>query len=382
MDAPLVIVGTGLAGYALLRALRQVERHREVCMIDADEAAAYAKNQLPAGFAHGRDAGELVIATAEQMAYRFEATITPHRRALAIDPLRRVLRTDNPAQAEQPWSQLVIATGAEAVRPANVRGSGAAALLTVASLAEYAYLRAELAGRGRVAVIGGGISGCELAEGLKRGGCEVVLLEPGNRLLGRACPALCGQRVAEALAATGVRVRLEDGVQRIDQGMHELELTTLGGITLPVDIVVAALGTRPRVQLARSAGLDVATGIVVDGGLRSSADGIFALGACAELDGRLFALGDDIEHAAHVLADVLGGRGARMRWKARALHLNLECCAAAICEPPPVAGEWHESATARGVRALFHDRAGALRGFALVGDPVGETDRLLSRVAR
>ncbi|NMG42600.1 FAD-dependent oxidoreductase [Aromatoleum toluvorans] len=382
MAAPLLIVGTGLAGYALLRAVRQLDRHREICMIDADAAAAYSKSQLPDGLAHGRDAGELVIATAEQMAYRFEATITPRRRALVLDPQRRILRTDNPAQAEQPWSQLVIATGAEAIRPANVRGSGAAAILTVGSLAEYAYLRTQLSGRRRVAVIGGGISGCELAESFKRGGCEVVLLEPGNRLLGRACPALCGQRVAEALAAAGVRVRLEDGVQRIDHGLHDLELTTLGGHALPVDVVVAALGTRPRVQLARAAGLDVATGIVVDHGLRTSVEGIFALGACAELGGRLFALGEDIENGAHVLADVLGGRATRMRWTPRVQHLNLACCPVALCEPPPVAGEWHESATARGVRALFHDRSGALRGFALVGEPAGEASRLLGRVVR
>lgn len=382
MNAPLVIVGTGFAGYALLRALRQRDRHRAIHMIGADDASAYSKDQLPAGLAHQRDADELVIATAEQMAYRYEATITPQRRALAIDLAGRVLRTDNPAQPEQPWSQLVLATGAESLRPANVRGSAAAAVLTVGSLAEYAYLRSELAGRRRVAVVGGSIRGCELAESLKRGGCEVSLLESGPNLLAGRVPALCAQRIADALAVAGVRIRSEDGVQRIDQGMHELHVTTLGGQPLAVDVVVAALGTRPRVQLARAAGLDVAAGIIVDAALCSSAEGVHALGGCAEFEGRVFELGEDIDAGAQVLADVLAGHGARMRWKARVRRLNLECCAVALCEPPPVAGEWHESATARGVRALFHDRAGALRGFALVGDPVGESGKLLAHVAR
>lgn len=382
MDAPLVIVGTGFAGYALLRALRQRDRHREIHLIGAGEASVYAKDQFPAGLAHRRDADELVIATAEQMAYRFEATITPHRRVLAIDPASRVLRTDNPAQPEQIWSQLVLATGAESLRPANVRGGGAASVLTVGSLAEYAYLRSELAGRGRVAVVGGGVPGCELAESLKRGGCEVTLLESDPHLLGGSVPTLCAERIADALAAAGVRIRTEDGVQRIDQGMDELHVTMLGGKPLAVDVVVAALGTRPRVQLARAAGLDVAAGIVVDAALRTSAEAIHALGGCAEVEGRVFELGEDIEFGAQVLADVLAGHGARMRWKARVRRLNLECCAVAICKPPPVAGEWHESATARGVRALFHDRAGTLRGFVLVGDPVGESGKLLAHVAR
>ena len=382
MAEPLVIVGTGFAGYALLRALRQRDRHREIHMVGADEAAAYSKDQLPAGLAHRRDADELVIATAEQMAYRFEATITPHRRVLAIDPASRMLRTDNPAQAEQAWSQLVLATGAESVRPANVRGSAAASVLTVGSLAEYAYLRSELAGRRRVAVVGGSIRGCELAESLKRGGCEVTLLESDPQLLGGSVPALCAERIAAALAAAGVRIRTEDGIQRIDQGMSELHVTMLGGKPLAVDVVVAALPTRPRVQLAQAAGLDVAAGIVVDAALRTSAETIHALGGCAEFEGRVFELGEDIEAGAQALADVLAGHGARMRWKARVRRLNLDCCAVAICEPPPVAGEWHESATARGVRALFHDRAGTLRGFVLVGDPAGESGRLLGRVAR
>ncbi|WP_018989243.1 NAD(P)/FAD-dependent oxidoreductase [Aromatoleum toluclasticum] len=382
MNAPLVIVGTGFAGYALLRALRQRDRRREIHLIGADEAAAYSKDQLSAGLARGRGADELVIATAEQMAYRFEATITPRRRVLALDLAGHVLRTDNPAQPEQAWSQLVLATGAEAIRPANLRGSDAAAVLTVGSLAEYAYLRSELAGRKRVAVVGGGILGCELAESLRRGGCEVTLLEPDPRLLGGGVPALCAERIAVALASAGVRIRTEDGVQRIERALDELHVTTLGGKVLDADVVVAALGSRPCVQAARAAGLDVAVGIVVDAALRASVEGIYALGGCAEFEGRVFKLQEDIDEGAQVLADVLTGHAARMRWKARVRRLNLECCAVALCEPPPVAGEWHESATARGVRALFHDRKGVLRGFALVGDPVGESAGLLGRVAR
>lgn len=382
MDAPLVIIGTGLAGYALLRALRHVDHRREICMIGADAASAWSRGQLHDGLARGREAGELVLATAEQMAHRFGATILPHRRVLAIDRERKIVRTDGGEQPERAWSQLVIATGAEALRPATARGSGAARILTVSSLAEYAYLRSELAGRRRVTVLGGGVAGCELAENLLRGGCEVSLLEPGNRLLGDRFPGLCADRVAGALHTAGVRLRLEDGVQRVERRAGELEVTTLAGVHMVADVVIAALGSRPRTRLARDAGLDVARGIVVDSGLRTSAADIFALGECAQMAGRLFTLPDDTETAGRVLAGVLSGQPGRMRWQARVLRLQLESCPVAICEPPPLAGEWHESATARGVRALFHDVGGALRGFALVGEATAETQRLLGRVMR
>jgi rubredoxin-NAD+ reductase len=63
-------------------------------------------------------------------------------------------------------------------------------------------------------------------------------------------------------------------------------------------------------------------------------------------------------------------------------RLQLECCHAVLCEPPPITGEWQESATRKGVRALFHDRRGALRGFALVGEPVSDAARLFGLLRR
>lgn len=377
MGAPLVIVGAGMAGYGLLRALRHVDRRMAVCMVAADDAAAYAKFQLPSALAKRREVGDLVLATAEQMAHRYDASILPRTRALSIDRTRRVLLTST---GDLAYGQLVIATGADPLRPATIRGSGAGSILTVGSLAEYAYLRSELAGRRRVVVLGGSAGGCEFADNLLRGGCEVTLLEPDSRLLGGRLPGLCSERVAGALHNAGVRLRLEDGIQRIEQAGDELEITTLSGARLDAEVVIAVLGNAPRVQIARDAGLDIADGIVVDARLRTSDPDIFALGECAELDGRRFTLSDDIDAGARILVGVLTGGHGLLRWQVRSLRLQLECCPTVLCEPPPLAGEWHESATARGVRALFHDLGGRLRGFVLVGEAVGDAHQLLSHI--
>ncbi len=377
MSTPLVIVGSGMAGYGLLRAVRHVDRGRRVWLYTADDGCAYAKSQLACGLARGKMPGDLVLASAEQMAHRLDASIFTHTRVRAIDRERRVIHTD---RGEQAYGELVLALGARPLRPAPLRGNAASQVLTLANLADYRYFRNELDGRRRVAVLGGGLLGCEVAEGLVRAGCEVTLFEPGNRLLADLLPVLCGARVARTLHAAGVEVRLEDGVQSIEQGLEDLELLTLSGQRLTAELVVAAVGTRPTAAIAADAGLAIGRGIVVDHQLRTSDPAIYAVGECAELGGRLFVLHEDIEAAARVLAGVLTGTQARMSWQPRLQRLQLECCPTVVCEPPPVAGEWQESATPRGVRALFHDRRGTLRGFALVGESVSEAARFFGAI--
>lgn len=378
MSEPLVIIGAGLAGYALLRALRQGDGQRAVTLVTSDDGSAYAKSALPHALAEGRPARELVLATAEQIAHRYDATILTHRRVLRIDRPAHELVSQEGRTA---YAQLVVATGSSAVRR-RPRGTAGERLLTLGNLADYAYLRSELAGRRRIAVLGGSTVGCEVADSLARRGYAVTLFEPGPHLLADVLPGLSGERVAHALRAAGVRVVTEDGVQRIDHDVDGLALRTLTGTTVSADLVICARGRRPRAELAADAGLAVARGILVDRRLGTADPDIFALGECAELEGRLFVLHDDIEAGARVLADVLSGGYSKLRWQPRLRRLRLESCPAVVCEPPPIAGEWQETANARGVTALFRDRGGSLRGFALLGERVADGERLLAQVIR
>lgn len=376
MNAPLVIVGSGAAGYGALRALRRFDRGAPVVVITADDGAAWSKSRLAGSIARAQTPAELVLASAAQMAHRFDATIRTATRVLTIDRGRRVVVTD---RGEQPYRNLVLGVGAEPRRPA-LRGSAGRKVLTLSTLADLAYFRSELSGRGRVAVLGGAAAGCEFAAELARAGCSVDLLEPANRLLSGALPGLCAERLARALANQGVRLHLEDGIQRVDHGVDELELTTLAGERFRVDVVLATLGSRPRVELARGAGLEVGRGIVVDRQLRTSDPGIFAIGGCAELASRPFHFLEDIDEAARVLGAVLAGMPARIQWQPRVRRLILPFCPVAICDPPPVDGEWREIATPGGVTARFHDLRGEFRGFALVGAPATEAEHFVAEL--
>lgn len=368
----LVIVGSGLAGYALLREFRRLDTSTPISLLTADDGAAYAKARLPGSMAEGRSAADLVVASAEQMAHRHGARVLPYTRVQAIDRGARILCSPH---GEIPWQRLVLAVGAQALRPA-LRGSGAERVLTVASLSDYAYFRSELAGRKHVTILGGAQWGCQFADDLARAGCQVTLLEPGQGLLPGLLPSLCARRLAQALEAAGVAVCLDDGARQVELAVGQLEVFTYQGEGFPADVVLAAQGSRPRVALAQEAGLPVGLGIQVDRQLRTPDPRIYALGECAEVAGRPLSLPADIEASAQVLAQVLVGRSATLTWQSRMRELHLHAIRVILCEPPPVAGEWHETATARGVRALFMDTHGALRGFVLMGDGVADGEKL------
>lgn len=375
---PIVIVGTGLAGYGLLRAIRRKDARRDITLVTMDDGAAYSRAQFPFGMSGSKDAGELVLASAEQMAHRFDAVVRARTRVLRIERNDGLLITE---RGKLPFGSLVLACGADPLRPPNLRGSAREQVLTLGSLDEYRYFRHELAGRRHVVIMGGDMVGCEFADNLRRAGCSVTLFEAGTRLLGDRLPTLCASRLAQRLSDAGVRVMLEDGLIRVDQGMDDLGLTTLSGARLSADLVIAVLGNRPRTQLAREAGLASGRGITVDAGLGTGDPNIFAIGECVELGGRFFSLPEDIEASCRILADNLCGGSARVSWKPRLHRLQLEACPVVLCEPPPVAGEWLETATPHGVKACFHDRSGDLRGFALVGDTVDQAEAFLKRVS-
>lgn len=375
----LVIIGSGMAGYGLLRALRRSGVGIAVTLISRDDGAAYLRSDLAPGLAGRRDARDLRLATAAQMAYRLEAEILTLQPVREIDPTLKRVRLDG---SEIAYERLVLATGGEPRRPVWLKGSATDQILTISSLAEYSYFNTVIAGRLRVAVLGGNLAGCELAGNLRAAGLQVTLFEPAGQLLQGLLPTLCAHFAERALTTSGVRILCEEGLQRVDQGADALELLTLAGARCATDVVVAALGSTPRTALADAAGLEIARGIRVDERLATSDPSIFALGECAEFEGRTIDLPEDIDQAAKVLASVLAGQPGRMVWRPTLRRARLAGCPLLICEPPNVAGEWHERATRLGLTAEFHDRAGELRGFALMGSASGDSERLLRRMAR
>jgi 3-phenylpropionate/trans-cinnamate dioxygenase ferredoxin reductase component len=175
-----------------------------------------------------------------------------------------------------PYRSLLLTTGARARR----LPFGGAPVHVLRSYADSAALRARLAPGRRVAVIGGGFIGLELAASAAALGCRVTVIELGPRLMGRAVPARVAATMAGRHVAAGVDLRCGTGVTGLAGTGSGTEITLAEGTAIEADVVVAGVGAVPETTLACAAGIETGDGIVVDERFATSAPDVFAAGDC------------------------------------------------------------------------------------------------------
>ncbi len=366
---PIVIVGSGLAGYGLARELRKLDRELPLVIVTADDGSAYSKPNLSNALTAGRTPQQLVNASAEAMARQLGAAMRTHTRVDAIDvPGRRLLL----AGGELHFSRLVLALGADPVR-LPLGGAAAHEVLSVNDLADYARLREKLQGARRVAILGAGLIGCEFANDFAASGFAVEVIDIAPQPLGRRLPVEAGLAMREALARAGVRWYLGRTVEALEYAAAGLEIRFAGGARIGADVVLSAVGLRPRTRLAKSAGLAVDRGIVVDRALESSSARVFALGDCAEVEGHVLPFVTPIMHAARALASTLAGRPQRVSYPAMPITVKTPALPTVVCPPAPGrGGAWTVAGGAETLAARFLDVDGAMLGFALTGGECGK----------
>jgi assimilatory nitrate reductase electron transfer subunit len=216
-----------------------------------------------------------------------------------------------------PYDVLVLATGSSAVLPAAdglVRGDGLLipGAVTFRTIADCAVIGALAADARSAVILGAGVLGLETASGLAGRGLKVTLVQRGARLMDRQLDAAGSRVLARTVRSLGIRVRAGAAVTAV-LGRDRVRGVVLDdGSTLDADLLVLCCGARPRIGLARAAGLAVGTGIVVDDQLRSVTDpAVFAIGDCAEHRGRSHGLVAPAWQQAAVAAQVIAGEPAR-----------------------------------------------------------------------
>lgn len=178
---------------------------------------------------------------------------------------------------------LMIATGAAPVRP-EIAGMNLAGVHELRTLDDAARLRRIAESEaGRVVVVGGGYVGLEAAEAFVVQGWDVSVVTSGDRVLDKTLNSDLGQQVIESMRSIGIEVTLGTRVECIN-GTERVESVGCSDMTRQADLIVLGLGSRPEVDLARKAGIEIGpTGaIAVDVHQRTSASGIYAAGDCAE----------------------------------------------------------------------------------------------------
>ena len=363
-QAPIVIVGTGLSGYSLVRELRKLDKTTPVVMVTADDGVNYSKPMLSTGFTKGKDAEGLAQGDTEAMAEQLSVDIRTYSTVTGIDTGARELVLGDERLA---YSKLVLAWGADVIR-LGLDGGGLDRVYSINDLLDYRAFRKALEGGKRVAIMGAGLIGCEFANDLRNGGYEVDVIAPDAAVMPSLLPEAAANAVQQELQALGVNFHLGTVVQRVDRDGQGVKLALANGDTLAADLVVSAVGLRPRTELARAAGIEVGRGIVVNRALETSAPDVYALGDCAEVDGQVLLYVLPLMACARALAKTLTGERTEVSYGAMPVMIKTPCCPTAVCPPPAGAeGEWDIEQEGSDVKARFLSPSGEVLGFAVTG---------------
>jgi len=369
MNAPVVIVGTGLAGYNLAREFRKLDGQTPLLLITADDGRSYSKPMLSTGFGKNKDADGLSMAEPGTMTEQLNAEVRTHTRVSGIDPGHKRLWIGEEAVH---YRDLILAWGAQTVS-VPVEGDAGDAIFPINDLEDYARFRAAAAGKRRVLILGVGLIGCEFANDLIVGGHEVDLVAPCEQVMPTLLHPAAAAAVQAGLEGLGARFHLGPVLTRLSRREDGLEANLSDGQVIECDLVVSAIGLRPRVDLAAAAGLETGRGVVVDRHLKTSHANIYALGDCAEVDGLNLLYVMPLMSCARALAQTLAGTPTAVKYGPMPITVKTPVCPLVVSPVPKgMEGVWTVEGQGADIKALCHAADGSLLGYALTGAAVME----------
>ena len=364
---PVIIVGSGLAGYTIAREIRKHDKLTQIIMITQDNGDFYSKPMLSNAFAQKKTAEQLVSSPAKNMVEQINLTLLAEAQLKAIDTGKHEVDT---SLGRYRYSKLILALGADVVR-LPFGGDAAEQILSVNDLGDYAHFRGKVADAKHVVVIGAGLIGCEFANDLLAAGIKPTVVDPMSYPLTALLPEAAGLAVKTALQAAGVEWKFGTTVQAVDRSDtgSGFRVALANGEQLEADLVLSAVGLRSRTALANQAGLSVKRGIVVDGFGETSAKDVYALGDCAEYEAGVLPYVLPIMTAARAIAQTLAGTATPIVFSH--MPVSVKTPAHPVSVQPAkagVTGTWEIAVSEdAGLKLLFTDEAGQLHGFVLTG---------------
>lgn len=339
ITAPIVIIGSGMAGYTFARELRKLNSNVGITLICQDAGDSYSKPTLSNAFAQGKSADSLAIASSEAMADNLQITVMNFYTVSAIEPkdktvtIHPVLASDK--QQVLAYSELVIATGASPRLLPNVAVDNAR-IFAINHLDEYKKFQQTIhhllnnQPSVKVAIIGAGLIGCEFANDLVSKVADhhlsINVFDNANLPLANQLPPQAGQALQTALQNAGVTFELGVSIEHIKKTGDKVTVTVEDNQnksqTTEFDVVLIAIGLTANTQLAENTGLDVAhladslehdthlprtakQGILVNQFLQSSHSHIYAIGDCANVTGSFMPYVMPLMNQAKALAKTL-----------------------------------------------------------------------------
>lgn len=275
-----VIVGAGQAGRRCAEALRERDAGATIILLGEEAHPPYDRPPLSKAVLLGTDPGNGLFVRAPGFYAEKRIDLRVDTRVAAIDVAARQVVTS--AGDRIGWDHLVIATGATA-RRLRVPGADDPRVTTLRTMEDAEALKARLAARPRLAVVGGGLIGLEVAAAARQLGCAVDVLEAADRLMARCVPPAISDRFAALHRDKGVTLHLGCALTAIAPAADGSLVLQAGAARIGADLVVVGIGGVPNTSLAEDAGIAVQDGILTDAQGRTSIPGIYAAGEVARL---------------------------------------------------------------------------------------------------
>jgi 3-phenylpropionate/trans-cinnamate dioxygenase ferredoxin reductase component len=272
-----VIAGGSHAGIGAADWLRRVGFEGEIVVVTEELFRPYqrpplSKNaELPDDPAQGIGLRKPEFYTGQDIALRLGIRVASIERHA-----RRVRLADG---SDLDYAHLVLATGAQARQLPESLITGQAPM-AMRRYDDAMALRRRLASARSLTIVGGGLIGLEVAALACALGRKVTVIEAGPRLLGRVVPPMIADMIKAFHASQGVDIRLNAGLVKLSGGPNFYEAVLASGELVRSDLALVAIGTEPRIELAREAGLALDNGIVVSASGQTSDDHIWSIGDC------------------------------------------------------------------------------------------------------
>ena len=368
---PIVIIGSGMAGYAVAREFRKLNPERELLMICADDAVNYAKPTLSNALAGNKAPEQIPLGDAAKMSAQLNMRIEQHTWVKAIHPEDHQLVLEKDGQeSTQHYSKLVLAIGANPVRLA-IAGDASDDIHVVNNLSDYKAFRNNLAAREdkRVVILGAGLIGCEFANDLQNTDHQVTVIDLAPQPLGRLLPEHVASAFQKNLEETGIHFVLGTTVEKVSRADNGDYLVTLAnGQSLVADVVLSAVGLQPNISLAKQADVHTSRGVLTTAQLETNQADIYAVGDCAEVNGTLLPYVMPIMQQARALAKTLNGEHTAVHYPAMPVAVKTPAAPLTVLPAPvDVDVTWETEEYDDGMLAKAFDANGTLRGFVLLG---------------
>lgn len=300
-----VIIGSGVAGYTAAAKLREYLSDSAVSLFDACPDEFYAKMRLPEYIAGKLSAQKLALSTVQKMK---ELGIDTHlgEKITGVDVSAKTVTTA--AGAVHRYDKLILACGARANVP-KIAGQEKAEILTLRTKCDADRIIAMAKSSKEAVILGGGLLGLEMACSLKELGLAVHVVEFMDRLLPRQLDEIQSAVLLEKFTAMGFRVTLSTNIESVETDQaRTITLVSSDGRKFTTGMLLVSAGIISETTLAADAGIKVAKGIIADNRFETSVRDVYAVGDCAEVNGRIWGLWAAAKDQGDAVAAIIAGK--------------------------------------------------------------------------